>query len=690
MRDRNHPSVILELLRSRDNWRSIAPVWLNAPGGQIERLSQYHVDFDDDERVCLDFPTSGSITSGSTLVTNLNRIRAWLSPAKWFQAHATDPPSMHLYVEPGIAYLHGTTGSPIVFIGGQTSGSFVHNSSGSPRIDILYLNGNTGALTIKAGTPGSSPVPPWPLSGSPFPIAEVYMRPCSGSIFNKCSSGSATDNYIYRDIRPFITFPGAGGGGGLGVHTHADNPEGGQLDHGVAHTDASMQDDDHRIYLKESEYTAKGDILIGTGAGTFSKQAVGNTREFLMAQGAAADGVIWHPAPYWANTVIVDPSGGEYDTVTDALNAIGDAAADNRYAILITADLGGEQVTLKSYVDLSGMGTYNSRQDDSSLVVTGAPTDVSIFNLSLARPAPTDGVDNPVYLTGGNVDFHHCRIAVVHPGIWFASTVLISGGTHKFFDCEIINDRNGYNSGGNAVAVGGGTVDLYNCILKPNGTYYSATTDFAIYGVSGTIRVEGCHLEAAVNNASARVVECDGATIYMSGSHLKKVSGNYVNITSGTVYTGGCTYEHSTVFTEDPCCRVYNSGVQSIDHNTLTALTFDSERFDTDNIHSTVANTSRLTCGTAGTYQITGNTQFDNSAAGQWRTTSILLNGATLIGGVSTHRDATSQTRMIATTLYKLAVGDYVELVMYQDTGGALNSEVVANICPEFMMVRVA
>lgn len=293
----------------------VGPKWLSAPGGSIGQLSQYRVDFEDNERVCLDYPTSGSVTSGSTLVDNLNRIRAWLSPAKWFMPHATEPPSMYVYVEPGIAYLHGTTGSPIVFPGGFTSGSFVHESSGSPRIDLLYLEGNTGTLQVEQGTPSSSPSAPWPLSGSPFPIAEVYIRHCSGSIFNRCSSGSATDNYIYRDVRPFITFPGAGGGGGGLVdhahtvfdggqldwddiwtdaaHTHSAAGEGGQLDHGAALTDASMQDDDHRIYLKESEFTTKGDILVGTGVGTFTPLAVGANDEVLTADDGEASGVKW-------------------------------------------------------------------------------------------------------------------------------------------------------------------------------------------------------------------------------------------------------------------------------------------------------------------------------------------------------------------------------------------------------------
>jgi hypothetical protein len=398
MRDRNLFSATLEIVRARENLMRVGSDWLNRPGGHYGRLPQNRVGFDEDERVCLDFPTSGSITSGSTIITNLNRIRAWLSPAKWFLARATDPPSMYLYVEPGIAYWGGCSGSYILWPGGLTSGSFEHNTSGSPRIDILAIDSQTGLLGIVQGSAGSPPTAPWPLSGSPFPIAEVYMRPCSGSIFNKCSSGSATDNYIYRDVRPFLACgaaTGGGGGGGLvnhthtaldggqldwddiwtdGVHAHTNAAEGGQVDHGNL---LGLADDDHPQYIKDTEYTAKGDILAGTGAGTYNAQALGNNREFLMVNGAAADGVQWHPAPYWSNVVVVEPDGGEYDTIADAMAAITDAASDNPYTILVGAGVYEYTAaeTWKDWVSIMGMGREatilenTSTSDDIHLIL---------------------------------------------------------------------------------------------------------------------------------------------------------------------------------------------------------------------------------------------------------------------------------------------------------------------------------
>lgn len=269
MRDRNQPSVILELLRASHSWRSISPTWLGAPGGFVEQLPQTDVKFDSAEIECVDLPCSGSPTSGSSLLCNLNRIRRWLHPAKWFMPRATVPPSMHIYVEPGIAYWGGCSGSPVTWLGG-TSGSFAHNSDSNPRIDLLYLNALTGALGIQQGVPAPSPVPPWPLSGSPFPIAEVYMRPCSGSIFNLCSSGSGANNYIYRDVRPFISCGFAGDGGGGGVTDHGDL--------------GGLADDDHTQYL----------LTAGTRTGsTAAQQSFGATglKADVISESTGAAGV---------------------------------------------------------------------------------------------------------------------------------------------------------------------------------------------------------------------------------------------------------------------------------------------------------------------------------------------------------------------------------------------------------------
>ena len=138
-----------------------------------------------------------------------------------------------------------------------------------------------------------------------------------------------------------------------------------------------------------------------------------------------------------------------------------------------------------------------------------------------------------------------------------------------------------------------------------------------------------------------------------------------------------------------PAARVYNSANISIPNATLTALTFNSERFDNDSIHSTASNTSRLTATTAGVYSISGNFTMAPLGSGKGLI-GVRLNGSLIIAyqrfaGIT----ATNLIQAIQTT-YKLAAGDYVELIAHQDSGSALNVIAASNYSPEFSMHKVS
>lgn len=135
-----------------------------------------------------------------------------------------------------------------------------------------------------------------------------------------------------------------------------------------------------------------------------------------------------------------------------------------------------------------------------------------------------------------------------------------------------------------------------------------------------------------------------------------------------------------------PMARVYNGANISIANATLTALTFNSERYDTDAIHDTASNTSRLTCKTAGKYLIGGNAAWGSTGTDE-RRLQIRLNGATLIA--SWVGNSGANMNMYVATVYDLAVNDYVELMVYQATGGAINVTAAGNYSPEFWMHRI-
>lgn len=141
-----------------------------------------------------------------------------------------------------------------------------------------------------------------------------------------------------------------------------------------------------------------------------------------------------------------------------------------------------------------------------------------------------------------------------------------------------------------------------------------------------------------------------------------------------------------------PAVRVFHSAAQSVNTATDTYLAFNSERFDqaggtSATQHDTVTNNSRLIARYAGIYQITGNVNFAGNATGT-RYAFIRINGTTRIASNMTTADAT-ENPIVVTTLYQLAVNDYVELGVRQTSGGALNVQAAGNQSPEFMMIRV-
>jgi hypothetical protein len=137
-----------------------------------------------------------------------------------------------------------------------------------------------------------------------------------------------------------------------------------------------------------------------------------------------------------------------------------------------------------------------------------------------------------------------------------------------------------------------------------------------------------------------------------------------------------------------PLASVFNSVVQSITNNTETTVTFDSETLDTDTIHDTVTNNSRLTCKTAGTYLVLFVGDFTANATGV-RYGLIRKNGTTQLGPRSDVSSLTAGANgtVQGWTLASLAVNDYVEVRVFQNSGGSLNFD--ATTTPAFAMYKV-
>lgn len=85
------------------------------------------------------------------------------------------------------------------------------------------------------------------------------------------------------------------------------------VDHGAM---TGLGDDDHPQYIKDTEYTAKGDILGGTASGTFAAVTVGADGTLLTADSGQTEGVAWvTPNPLAGGLIrypFTSPTTGDY------------------------------------------------------------------------------------------------------------------------------------------------------------------------------------------------------------------------------------------------------------------------------------------------------------------------------------------------------------------------------------------
>lgn len=135
-------------------------------------------------------------------------------------------------------------------------------------------------------------------------------------------------------------------------------------------------------------------------------------------------------------------------------------------------------------------------------------------------------------------------------------------------------------------------------------------------------------------------------------------------------------------------CRVFHSTFQSVQNENWLDVTFNSERWDTDEIHSTTVNPERLTCKTAGKYQIQGNLTYQANAAGI-RRIAITQNDTFIAFDARPSMGGALYTYAHLSTITDLEVNDFVTLNAWQNTGGTIWLFHTADFAPEFMMHRI-
>ena len=263
-----------------------------------------------------------------------------------------------------------------------------------------------------------------------------------------------------------------------------------------------------------------------------------------------ADGVDDTGSATYENMVVVAKSGGDYTTITAAMDSI-TPTSSSRYLVWVAPGLYEEQVTVKQYVHLKGSGsattriysTANGNHNNATSATLVLPANSQLSDLGVENGSTQqDGV--AIYVSAGNSDtaLRNIRARSVGVGGDRHDGIYLNGGTayleHVYADATggsignwaIFNSASSPSidsamlvaSGGssaNALRLNGGNPIVQNSTLRADS---SATA----YAVEGT-------------GAGTHTVRIDHAALYGEDFGIRLSSGNYSVLVGASLVQGG-------------------------------------------------------------------------------------------------------------------------------------------------------
>lgn len=140
---------------------------------------------------------------------------------------------------------------------------------------------------------------------------------------------------------------------------------------------------------------------------------------------------------------------------------------------------------------------------------------------------------------------------------------------------------------------------------------------------------------------------------------------------------------------DPPACRVFHNVAQSASNDTILVSAFNSERFDTNGMHDTVTNNTRITFNIPGIYVVSATGEFSAGFNYIYSSVGIRLGGTTYIAQQQNYPEQGGNTvdvRVSITTIYKFAATEFIEVVFRQRNTipDARNLLSTGNFSPEF------
>lgn len=210
----------------------------------------------------------------------------------------------------------------------------------------------------------------------------------------------------------------------------------------------------------------------------------------------------------------------------------------------------------------------------------------------------------------------------------------------------------------------------------------AATGD--LIDITGSVTITAITLAEGVE----KTTRTTGAPLFTHGASLVLPGAVNIQAAAGDFqvwrgYAGGVVrcvvYMPASAFKLNTVrCLVYRSSVQSIPNNAFTAIGFNLEAFDESSIHDNVTNNSRLTIPAGYTRaMLFAQIGFAANATGR-RTAQFFKNGVSTVtvpmsASVAVNSATELTTFQIISMPLNVVAGDYLELAVYQNSGGNLD-----------------
>ena len=164
------------------------------------------------------------------------------------------------------------------------------------------------------------------------------------------------------------------------------------------------------------------------------------------------------------------------------------------------------------------------------------------------------------------------------------------------------------------------------------------------------------------------------------------ITTNATNITTANTNISSNTSAIATLQTP-PYAILRRSSNQSVPDSTTTAVVWNAEDADSANGHSNSSNASRYVVPVTGVYLVATSVPFEPGTG--IREVNFRVNGSTSYAGQRLVYSSNITSVLTSTHLLSLSSGDYVEVIVWQNTGSSLNIDQTYAAGPHMEIIQL-